>query len=632
MIRFHNVSLRFGDKILFENLNISIGLGEKVAVTGRNGSGKTTLFRLLTGQISPDEGHVEIPTQYVIGHLAQDLPEDSELTVRHELIQSIRHIHEINLRLREIEYLMSSQNREEPEMMKLLSQQDELLQSLVYFQADKLEGEVERILQGLGFSLGDIDLPVRYFSGGWRMRIELAKLLLSKPDFILLDEPTNHLDILSIRWLEEHLRSFQGSVIVISHDIHFIDHTADRIIELDRGRHYEFKGNYTAFINYRLERKAAESREYAAQQRIIRHKESLINKFRAKANKASFAQSLISELDRMHKLEKPENEEASIRLRFKPSHLPGRKILHIKDVWKSFGAHLVLRGIDLLIERGEKISFIGRNGNGKTTLVKMIMGLLMPDRGVIEMGYRVKPAYYAQEHGELLDKGKTVLQTIEEAALPEFRTEIRNILGGLGFCGEDVEKKISFLSGGEKSRMRLAHLLVREHNLLILDEPTHHLDIPSKQRLKEAIRHYIGTVIIVSHDREFLAGLAQKTILFEDTTIKVFEGDIDYYFEKADEEQIFQSHLIKASAHDKGKKIAKDAPDNRKQLYRKIQNIERQIVSIEQAIQSMELEMSVEGFYETANYKGVVEEYQKLKNKHEHLQKEWEHLVDEIEP
>lgn len=461
------------------------------------------------------------------------------------------------------------------------------------------------------------------------MRIELAKLLMAKPHILLLDEPNNHLDILSLRWLEKYLKEYEGTVMLISHDLMFLDNISQRIIELDRGRIYDFKGNYTAFKLYRAERKAIETNEYNAQQRIIQHKEQLIEKFRYKASKASFAQSLITELGRMDKKELPEEEQSTIKLRFKPSYHSGKKVLEVKNASKSYGDKLVFQNIDLLVERGSKISFIGGNGNGKTTLVKMICGQTATTEGQLELGHQVKIGYYAQEHGEVFLANQTALEAVESASIPEMRSMVRKVMGGLGFSGEDVEKKISVLSGGEKARIRLANLIVNEHNFLILDEPTHHLDLPSKERLKESLMHYDGTIIIVSHDRDFLKGLADKTILFESQGIKVFEGDIEYYLEKTDEATIYETKK------DQNKKLKEDPDVNpnqldRKKLQRQAQTFEKQILKLEEEISKLDVKLSDPSFYQSTDYDLTIKKYEEIKKRLESSTTEWEKIIQEL--
>lgn len=629
MISVQNISLSFGDRKLFSNLTVSISDGEKLAVCGRNGSGKSSFFKLIMREMLPDSGTISIQGQKTIACLKQELPQDTGFSVRDEVIQSKGDVLSIRKRIAQLQNLIEEHHDQDSLMMNFLHEMDDLHSRLEFIDADKLDGKVEKILIGLGFTNEDLDKKATTFSGGWRMRIELAKLLIAEPDILLLDEPNNHLDIVSLRWLEGFLSEYTGTVIIISHDLMFLDKIAKRIIEFDRGTVYDFKGNYTAYLSYRAERKEIETKEFESQQKVIQHKEMLIEKFRYKASKASFAQSLITELNRMELKELPENEASSISLRFNPSHASGVKVLEIKDLFKSFGTKKVLEDVQMYLGRGECLSFIGANGNGKSTLVKLICKELQPDKGIVELGHNVKVGYYAQEHSSILDHNKTAYEAVEDNCIASARPKLRTILGGLGLSGEDAEKKISVLSGGEKARVRLAMLLVNEHNFLILDEPTHHLDIPSKAKLKDALLNYSGTVIIVSHDRDFLKGLAGKTILFENNRIKVFEGDIEYYLEKSESDDLFTG--IKNTGNS-------GQPENytldyqaRKKIQRQAQNLEKEISKIEQSIREIEIIMADEGFYQNSECQSILKNYEQHKAKHAVLFEEWLNVSAELE-
>jgi ATP-binding cassette subfamily F protein 3 len=630
VIRIQDVSLFYGERVLFDHLSFTISPGEKLAICGRNGSGKSTLFKLLLREVTPDGGIVDIQGQNTVGHLRQELPVDSGNTVFEEVQKSMVEMQSLKEELHQLEHNLSIENENEHEVLELLHRMEDIRLRLDFLEADKLDGKIEKILIGLGFKENDFNRRLSEFSGGWRMRIELAKLLMSKPNILLLDEPNNHLDILSLRWLEKYLKEYEGTVLLISHDLMFLDNFANRIIELDRGKIYDFKGNYTAFKIYRAERKSIETNEYNAQQRIIQHKEMLIEKFRYKASKASFAQSLITELDRMDKKELPDEEQASIKLRFKTSNQSGKVVLDAKDVSKYYGEKLVFKDVDLLLERGSKVSFIGGNGNGKTTLVKMICAQTDVTSGSLNIGHQVKIGYYAQEHGEAFTENLTALQVVESASIPEMRSMVRKVMGGLGFSGEDVEKKISVLSGGEKARVRLANLIVNEHNFLILDEPTHHLDLPSKERLKESLLHYDGTIIIVSHDRDFLKGLAHKTVLFENQGIKIFEGDIEYYLEKTDEKNIYYT---KSNQNYKKLNSQPELTINhvdRKKLQRQAQNLEKEIVKLEEKIAGLNEKLSNPSFYQSPEYNDSIKKYTEHKSRLESATNEWEKIISQI--
>ncbi|MBX7163750.1 MAG: ABC-F family ATP-binding cassette domain-containing protein [Saprospiraceae bacterium] len=630
MIRLSNVSLFFGERALLKDVNLTFSPGEKVAITGRNGTGKSTMFKLITGEYKADVGSVEIPNDYTVGILKQELPEDRGLSVRDELMHSLTEIQQLKDELTSIEHKLHNPEMDADEMSRLLDRQEWIHHRFDILHVDKLDGEIEKILFGLGFQNHQLDLQASTFSGGWRMRIELAKLLLSKPKALLLDEPNNHLDILSIIWLEKYLADYPGTVLLISHDLQFLDKLAKRVIEIDRARIYDYKGNYSQYKLYRAERKEIELNEYKSQQRVIQHKEALIDKFRAKANKASFAKSLQKELDRTEMMDAPEEELSSIRLRFQPSRQSGRVVLEAHHLSKSYGEKNVFENIEMLIERGQKLSFVGGNGNGKSTMVKLICDEIKPSEGEIKVGYEVKIGYYAQEHTEILNVNKNVLETIEDAAIPTIRPFIRKLLGGLGFEGQDVDKKIKVLSGGEKARVRLAMLLVNEHNLLILDEPTHHLDIPSKDSLKEAIIHYGGTVIIVSHDREFLRGIASRTISFEDHTIKSYEGDIDYFIEKSGVENT-QGGLNTPKSVQKGSMETLKSPDEGRKLQKQIQTVEKSIEKLEESIKSIEVKMANADFFTNTSSDKIIAEYDSIKKDLKQKTSEWEELMTALE-
>lgn len=635
MIRVQNLVLRFGERAIFNNISFTVTPGEKLAITGRNGSGKSTLLKVLSEAIKPDEGLVEKPKDVKVGYLEQELPADKGFTVREEIMSSLVEINALHEELKHCEDQLSNPNLEEKKLMYYIELMEDIHHRMDYMNADKIEGEIEKILIGLGFKSTDFERKTHEFSGGWRMRLELAKLLLSRPNVMLLDEPNNHLDILSIQWLEKYLLTYEGSVILISHDLMFVDRIAKRIIEVDRGKLYDFVGSYSAFIDYKKERRDIELSEFKSQQKLIQHKEVLIDKFRAKASKASFAKSLQSELARMDVIEAPDEEQSSIRLRFQPSHPGGRMVIEARELTKSYGDLMVLNNIEFFIERGEKLSFIGQNGQGKSTLVKLISQVEPPTHGVINLGHQVKIGYFAQEHTELMDPNQTILEVVESVSLPAVRPLIRNILGGLAFGGDDVEKRIRVLSGGEKSRVRLASLLVQEHNFLILDEPTHHLDISSKESLKEAIKNYKGTVIVVSHDREFLRGLAEKTCFFADQKVRIFEGDIDYFLEKTNTESLLQSfeksnNTATAAAVKQPEPAPNIDPEEKKKAAKKIGILEKDIERLETKKKELETQMGVPGFFEQSNSGTILKEYELLKSQIATHVKEWEQLVEMV--
>ncbi|MEP7195675.1 MAG: ABC-F family ATP-binding cassette domain-containing protein [Saprospiraceae bacterium] len=631
MIRVQNLSLNYGERSLFDDISFTVTQGEKLAITGRNGSGKSTLFKILTGQIRPDKGVIEKPKEITVGTLKQELPEDNGFTIKKEILNSLDDLRELTEELHQLELILSDTTISEKKMMSAVERMHDVHHRLEYLNADKIEGEIDKIVLGLGFTVSDFERRTNEFSGGWRMRIELAKLLLQKPDILLLDEPNNHLDIISIQWLEKYLINYEGTVVIISHDLMLVDKIAKRIIEVDRGRVYDFKGSYSDFITYRKERKEIEQSEFNSQQKLIQHKEALIDKFRAKANKASFAKSLQSELARMDVIDEPEGEQGVMRLRFNACRPSGRVVVETKDLSKSYEAHHVLDHVNIVIERGQKLSFIGQNGQGKSTMVKLISKSILPTLGVLKLGHHVKIGYYAQEHGELLTLTDTVLEAVEHASIPEARPNIRRVLGSLGFKGEDIDKRISVLSGGEKSRVRLAMLLVQEHNILILDEPTHHLDLASKEVLKEAIINYEGTIIIVSHDREFLRGLAEKTFFFANKEIKEFHGDIDYFLEKTSSDSLQETFKVPTKNKNEQPIESPTNLEDKKKIKRKIDQIEQDVAKLERKKIELEEKMAIPDFFSNAAYSKTMEEYGAVQNQLKNKNSEWESHMLEME-
>ena len=490
--------------------------------------------------------------------------------------------------------------------------------------------DAEKILMGLGFKVSDFDRPTEEFSGGWQMRIELTKMLLQHPDYLLLDEPTNHLDIESIIWLEQFLETYEGAVVVISHDKTFLDNVTKRTIELDSGNLYDYSANYSKYLILQEERSALQQNAYNNQQREIAHKEKLIDKFRAKANKAKMAQSLIKELKRMDKVELDDVNSAKMKLRFPPAPRSGEVVVEVKQVTKRFGAHTVLDKADLQIIRGEKIAFVGKNGEGKSSLTKIILGMLDAE-GQVKLGHNVSVGYYAQNQAETLDPKKTVLETIESNSPEEMRTRLRNILGSFLFSGEDVDKKVSVLSGGERARLAMACMMLRPINLLVLDEPTNHLDIRSKEVLKAAIQAYDGTMIVVSHDRDFLDGMSEKVIEFNNMKLKTYLGDVKYFLEKRAVDNFREVSLGKGNMN-----IAAESKSNKntskedETLKKSLKQIEQKIAKMEKSIESCEQVLYDQEQFGTDAYDKAMRDHQALKTELDQLMTQWENIVERI--
>ncbi|MBK8109999.1 MAG: ABC-F family ATP-binding cassette domain-containing protein [Saprospiraceae bacterium] len=520
MISLNNIGLHFGDRTLLSGVTFMLNRRERAGLVGKNGAGKSTLFRIISNQQSADEGTVEHPKHFSMGYLKQDLHFDGNNTVMEETKACFSEVGIIEKEISEITDEMNERtDYESDSYMELVEELTDLNARLDLLAPGKIDAQCERILKGLGFKEEDFIKKVSQFSGGWQMRIELAKLLLTQPDLLLLDEPTNHLDIESIIWLEEYLGSYPGIVLLISHDKQFLNNVCNRIFELEWGKLSSYAGNYDKYIVEKEMQREVLASAYVNQQKQIAEKERTISRFMAKATKTSMAQSMQKQLDKIERIEVPEFDTKAFKLKFPEAARTGRVVLEVKNISKSFGPKLVLKDVNFAVEKGEKIAFVGQNGMGKTTMAKMITAQLMADSGTMNFGSNVALGYYAQNQSELIDVKKTVLEVMEDNAPAEQRTNIRNILGSFLFSGDDVEKKVSVLSGGERARLAMACMILRPSNLVIMDEPTNHLDIQSKEVLKQALTDFEGTLIIVSHDREFLQQLCTKVYEFTNHTV-----------------------------------------------------------------------------------------------------------------
>jgi ATP-binding cassette subfamily F protein 3 len=531
MIAANGLGIQFGGDYLFRDASFMISPGDRVGLVGANGTGKTTLLRILIGQQTPDDGSISTTKHAVIGYLPQEGIVLSGTTVRDEVMTAFGELLEME---REIEALTSevarrSHEHETPEFASLLEDLGELQHRYDGMSGFSAMGELEKVLMGLGFEPSDLDRPCREFSGGWQMRIELAKLLLRQPDLLMLDEPTNHLDIESLVWLEGFLQRYQGSLLMISHDRTFLDAVTNRTFELSMRRLTTYTGNFSRYLVDREARRELQQSAYENQQKQISEQEKFIERFRYKATKARQVQSRVKALDRLERIDAVESDESSVHFRFPPASRSGRLVVELKGLHKSYGENHVLRGVDFALERGEKLAFLGRNGEGKSTLSRIIAGIEGFQSGERIVGHNVEIGYFAQHQAESLDPRKTVLETLDSVATGDIRLKLRNLLGAFLFNGDDVFKKVAVLSGGEKSRLALAKLMLEPVNLLVFDEPTNHLDMASKEVLKGALMRFDGSMIIVSHDRDFLNGIVDKCIDFRGGGIKEYLGGIDDY-------------------------------------------------------------------------------------------------------
>ncbi|MBN1158798.1 MAG: ATP-binding cassette domain-containing protein [Bacteroidales bacterium] len=598
MISVDKISLSFGDYHLFREISFLLNSRDKVGLVGRNGAGKTTLLRILTGQQQPDSGVVRIPGGIRMGYLPQQMSLEDGKTLFREAESAFDEIMMLESEIDQISREINVRtDYDSPEYMDLLEQLSEKTERFHLLQGNSRDQKIEQVLKGLGFRRDDFSRLVSEFSGGWRMRIELAKVLLRSPDVILLDEPTNHLDIESIQWLEEFLGDYHGTVVLISHDRVFLDRVTNRTVEITMGAIHDYRVPYSQYAGLRKERREQQMAAYKNQQKKISDTREFIERFRYKATKAIQVQSRIKMLEKMELIEVDEEDVSHINIRFSPAPRSGTVVLEARDLSFSYGSDRVLDRIDLILHRGERIAFVGRNGEGKTTLTAIMAGHLSA-RGLLKTGYHVKTGYYAQNQDALLDGDKTVLETVDEVAVGDIRTRIRDLLGAFLFSGEDVDKKVKVLSGGERSRLALARMLLKPCNLLILDEPTNHLDMRSKDILKQALMKYEGTLIVVSHDREFLDGLVDKVYEFNGHKIREHLGGIYDFLQKKKMESLSdleKNEIIRETVSGDVKSyVKKDSRlswEMKKEFDREMNRLFRQIAKTEAQIEKNEDEL-----------------------------------------
>ncbi|MFL2996897.1 MAG: ABC-F family ATP-binding cassette domain-containing protein [Cytophagales bacterium] len=532
MLNVHNLSISFQGDDLFNNITYRVGTKDRIGLIGKNGAGKSTMLKILSKEMEPDTGEIATDKDLKIGFLKQDIDFEEGRTVLEETYEAFVEIKIIESKIENINNeLIKNENSESKEYHQLLIDLQNLQDKFEIIGGYSYEGNTEKILTGLGFKSSEFNKQTSTLSGGWRMRIELAKLLLQDNDILLLDEPTNHLDIDSIIWFESFLKSYAGAVLIVSHDKMFLDNVTNRTIEISFGKIYDYKKPYSEYLILREEMRGQQLASQKNQEKEIQNTQKLINKFRAKASKASMAQSLIKKLDRMDRIQVDKEDKSVMNVHFPISVNPGKVIFEIKDLSKSYGELEVLNSINLILARNSKIAFVGQNGQGKTTLAKIINSEI-DYSGSLDIGHNVQIGYFAQNQADYLDDKKTVLQTMEDSATEKNRSKVRDILGSFLFRGSEVDKYVKVLSGGERNRLALAKLLLLPFNVLIMDEPTNHLDIKSKSVLKEALKNFEGTLILISHDRDFLQGLSEIVYEFKDKNIKEYIGDIDYYLDK----------------------------------------------------------------------------------------------------
>ncbi len=522
MITVNELAVEFGGRTLFSEVNFAINDTDKIALMGKNGAGKSTMMKIIAGINKPSKGNINASKDTIIAYLPQHLLTKDDTSVRDEAAKAFKEIFEMRDEIESINHELTVRtDYESDEYMKLIERVSELSEKFYTIEESNYEADVEKVLKGMGFSQEDLDQPTAEFSGGWRMRIELAKILLRKPDLILLDEPTNHLDIESIQWLEDFLINSAKAVIVISHDRTFVDNITNRTIEVTMGKIYDYKANYSHYLELRKERREQQQKQYDEQQRFIADTTEFIERFKGTYSKTLQVQSRVKMLEKLNIIEVDEVDNSALRLKFAPAIRSGQYPIVVSELTKAYDQHMVFNNADMVIERGQKVAFVGKNGEGKSTMVKLIMGEIKADSGKAEVGHNVKIGYFAQNQASLLDENLTVFETVDYIATGEIRKQVKNILGAFMFSGDDINKKVKVLSGGEKTRLALVKLLLEPYNVLVLDEPTNHLDLKTKDIIKDALLAFDGTLILVSHDRDFLDGLAEK--VFEFTNKRVVE-------------------------------------------------------------------------------------------------------------
>ena len=627
MLNAHQITVSFGGETLFDGISFRLGKGDRVGLIGKNGAGKSTLLRLMSQENTPTSGTFAFEKNCKIGYLPQDLDFEHGRTVLEEAYLAFEEIKSIEQRQEAIhQFMETTQDFESQSYFDQLDELNELNTRYEMIGGYHYQAQTEKILLGLGFSMRDLNAPTDTFSGGWRMRIELAKLLLRDNDILLLDEPTNHLDIESIIWLEQFLKKFKGALVLVSHDRMFLDQVTNRTIEIVQQRIFDFKKSYSKYMIFREELRTQQLAAQKNQEKEIQQTEKLIERFRAKASKASMAQSLIKKLDKIDRIEIDPEENKRIKFEFAISHQPGKIILQTHNVSKAYEDKQVLSDVNLEIERGEKIAFVGQNGQGKSTLAKIIVSEIQY-QGEVKLGHNVQLGYFAQNQSTYLNGDQTVLESAEDSATPENRTKVRDLLGAFLFPGEAVDKKVKVLSGGERNRLALCKLLLQPFNVLIMDEPTNHLDIASKNVLKEALLKFKGTLILVSHDRDFVQGLCEKVISFRNQEVKPFLGDINAYSE--DKQLASLKELEKGP--EQGKSSSKSTGGDYKKQKKarsneqKIIKVEKQISRLEKQIKEIDFELEI-NYEQTIAQPNFFDSYQQKKQDLERLMQEWEDL------
>lgn len=642
MISLDNLTVSYGGWTLFDNISFLINPKDRIGLVGKNGAGKTTLLRIITGEQQPTSGAVTLNGDCTIGYLPQTMRVADTTTLAEETAKAFEEVLRLEAEIEALTREIAERtDYESPEYEQLLHRLNDAQDHYHILGGETRDADIEKTLLGLGFKRLDFGRATSEFSGGWRMRIELAKLLLRRPSIFLLDEPTNHLDIESIQWLEEYLRNYNGAVLLISHDRAFLDNVTNRTVELSLGKITDYKVSYSKYVVLRAERRAQQMAAYENQQRMIEKTEEFIEKFRYKPTKSNQVQSRIKQLERLDRLEIEEEDLATLNIKFPPAPRSGQIVAEISEAGMSFGEKHVFSGANFVIEKGDRIALVGRNGEGKTTLARMLIGQLTPTEGSVRLGANVNIGYYAQNQDDLMDGDFTVYDTLDRVAVGDIRTRLRDILGAFLFRGEDIDKKVKVLSGGERARLAMARMMLEPRNLLVLDEPTNHMDMRSKDILKNAIMKYDGTVVVVSHDREFLDGMVEKVYEFRDGGVKEYLGGIYYFLEKRKLESLQEIERRDAPAKMpakgdepkpavSGKLSYEQRKEQEKQLRKAkkvVETIEAELADIEKRIAEYDARFAAATEYNEADYKA----YNELKTRYDHQMHEWEKASYELE-
>jgi ATP-binding cassette subfamily F protein 3 len=642
MIQLDNLGVFLPQGYLFQNITAQINKGDKVGLVGKNGAGKSTILKLISGKDKPSEGRIHFPKGTTIGYLSQDLKLDTKKSVFNFLNDSNEELNYIRIRLEEINHsLVTRTDYESDSYLGMLDEMSDLNHSFSVLEGFQWEEKIISTLKGLGFQDEELKRPLNTFSGGWKMRAELARILVNNPDIVLLDEPTNHLDILSIAWLEKYLQKFEGAVVVISHDRLFLDNVTKRTLEISQGKLLDFPFSYTKYKLARQEEMERLAGAQKQQQKDIKHTEELINKFRAKKNKAAFAQSLIKKLEKTEIIQVDNDSSAKMKVAFPLSHQPGKWVLDLKDMGKTYEDKVIFRDINITVGREEKIALLGANGVGKSTLLKRIMNKI-PGDGLVEYGHNVNISYFAQDQAEALDTTKTIYETVDAVAKGEIRHKLRSILGAFLFSGEDVDKKVAVLSGGERTRLALCQLLLSPSNFLILDEPTNHLDLQSKEVLKEALINYEGTFIVVSHDREFLDGLTNRIWDIEDKTLKIHHFSVQEFLERKMSLSDGTASLKSETIPKKEKEVVpvtkeifsfeeqKERKRKKNQLSTLVRKTEEEIEDLEKEIHLLQQEVERMDYNDEEKSAALLQKFSMKKESLDKAMEVWEEATEEL--